>query len=64
MLVDRLILGDLDRFVEILVTQLRIDDLMAVLRQIGRLDVARDRLPAVQEENYHEGIVFEGSHGA
>ena len=56
MLVE-LLLGDLDGLCEILVGQLRIDDFVAVLRQEGRFDAAWDRLPAVKEENFHEGIV-------
>jgi hypothetical protein len=44
MLVE-LLLGDLDGLDEILVGQLRIDDLMAVLGKEGRFDAAWDRLP-------------------
>src|ERR1019366_10068788 len=50
MLVE-LILGDLDGSVEILVGQLRVDDLMAVLSEICRFDAAWDGLPAVKEED-------------
>ena len=39
--------------VEVLVGQLRVDDLVAVLGQEGRFDAAWDRLPAVQEEDFH-----------
>src|SRR6516165_8870506 len=40
-------LGDPDRLVEVLIGQLRVDDLVAVLHQVGRFDAAWDRLPAV-----------------
>src|ERR1019366_5224406 len=46
-------LGDADGFGEILVGQLRIDDLVAVLGEEGRFDASRDRLPAVKEEDFH-----------
>jgi hypothetical protein len=52
-----LLLGDPDGLGEILVGQLRVDDGMAVVLEVGRLDATRDRLPAVKEENFHEGIV-------
>jgi hypothetical protein len=35
-----LLLGDPDGLVEILVGKLRVDDLVAVLRQVSRLDAA------------------------
>ena len=47
-------LGDLDGLGEVFVGQCRVDDLVAVLRQEGRLDAARDRLPAVEEEDFHD----------
>ena len=50
-------LGDPDGLVEVVVGQLRVDDLVAVLQE-GRLDAARDRLPAVKEEDFHEDIVY------
>ena len=46
-------LGDPDGFVEIIVGQGRIQDLVAVVLEIGRLDAARCRLPAVEEEDGH-----------
>ena len=49
-------LGDLDGLGEVLVGQLRVDDLVAVLGQEGRLDAAWDRLPAVEEEDFHRRI--------
>src|ERR1017187_10078855 len=58
MLVE-LLLGDLEGSGEILVGQLRVDDFVAVLRQEGRFDASWGRLPAVEEENLHEGIVFD-----
>ena len=33
---------------------------MAMLGEVGRLDAAQDRLPAVQEEEGHGAIVFDG----
>jgi hypothetical protein len=50
-------LGDPDRLGEVFIRQFRIDDLVAVLRQEGRLDTARDRLSAVEKEDSHKGIV-------
>ena len=55
MVLVELLLGDADGQSEILVGQLRIDDLVAVLRQEGRFDAAWDRLPAVKEEDFHGG---------
>ena len=46
--------------VEVLVGQLRVDDLVAVLGQEGRLDAAWDRLPAVEEEDFHRRFHFAG----
>jgi hypothetical protein len=40
-------LGDPDRLGEILVMQLGVDDLVAVLGQVGWFNAARNRLPAV-----------------
>ena len=42
--------------VEVFIGQRRIDDLVAVLDQEGRLDAAWDGLPAVKEEDFHEVI--------
>src|SRR5262249_17458507 len=46
-------LGYLDGLAEVLVGQLRVDDGMGVPGQEGRFDAAGDRLPAVQEEDFH-----------
>ena len=46
-------LGDPDRLGEVLVGQFGVDDLVAVPGQLGRFDAARDRLPAVEEEDFH-----------
>src|SRR5262249_13357298 len=46
-----------DGLLEILVRQLRVEDFVAVLGQVGRLDAAWDRLPAVEEEDSHGGIL-------
>jgi hypothetical protein len=48
-----LLLGDLDGLEEVVVRQLRVDDLVAVLGQEGRLDASWDRVPAVQEVDFH-----------
>jgi hypothetical protein len=48
-----LILGDPDGPLEVVVGQLRVDDLLAVPGQEGQLDAARDRPPAVEEEDFH-----------
>jgi hypothetical protein len=50
-------LGDADGFGEVLVGQGRVDDLVTVPGQERRLDAARDRPPAVQEEDSHPGIL-------
>ena len=36
---------------EVIVIECRVDDIMAVILQVGRLDAARDRTPAVEENN-------------
>jgi len=38
---------------EIIVIECRIDDLVAVIFQVGRFDATRDRVPAVKEEDFH-----------
>lgn len=53
-----LFLGDPDGLLEVLIGQLRIDDFVAMLRQEGRFDAAGDRVPAVEEEDFHEDIVL------
>jgi hypothetical protein len=52
-----LLLGDLDGLGEILVGQFRIDNLVSIFRKVGRFDAAWDRLPAVEEEDFHAVIV-------
>jgi hypothetical protein len=46
-------LDDPDRLGEVLVRQFRVDDLVAVLRQVGGLHAAWNGLPAVEEEDSH-----------
>ena len=48
-----LVLGDPDGLLEVVVGQLRVDDLVAVVLEVGRFDAARNRLPAVEEEDGH-----------
>jgi hypothetical protein len=48
-----LCLGDLDDQGEVFVGQFRVDDLVAVPGQEGRLDATWDGLPAVKEEDFH-----------
>jgi hypothetical protein len=55
-----LLLGDLDGLGEIIVRQNRIDDLMAVLRQVLRFDAAWDRVPAVEEEDFQRLQLLSG----
>ena len=50
-------LGDADGGVEIVVGQGRVQDFVAVVLEVGRLDAARCRLPAVEEEDFHGPIV-------
>jgi hypothetical protein len=46
-------LSDPDGLVEVLVGQLRADDLVAVPGEEGWLDATWDRLPAAKEEDFH-----------
>jgi hypothetical protein len=46
-------LGGLEGFLEVLVVEIGIDDLVAVVLQVGRFDAAWDRVPAVKEEDFH-----------
>jgi hypothetical protein len=46
-------LDDADGRLEVVVGQGRVDDLVAVLSQEGRLDAAGNRVPAVEEEDFH-----------
>jgi hypothetical protein len=50
-------LGDADDLGEVLDRQLWVDDLVAVLGQEGRFNAARNRLPAVEEEDFHEVVI-------
>lgn len=38
---------------EIVVIKCRVDDLMAVLGEVGRFDATGDRVSAVEEEDFH-----------
>jgi hypothetical protein len=58
MVLVELLLGEPDGLLEVLVGQLRVDDLVAVLRQERRFDAAWDRLSAVKEEDFHEVVLF------
>ncbi len=51
-------LGDVNGTVEIIVGQGRIQDLVAVALEIGRLAAAWGGLPAVEEEEFHDSIVL------
>jgi hypothetical protein len=55
--------GDPDSRLEILVGQLRVDDLVAVLGQVSWFNAAWDRLPAVKEQNFHWIILAAASAG-
>ena len=46
-------LGDADGLLHVLIGQRRVDDLVAVVFQVGRLHAAWDRVPAVQEKDFH-----------
>lgn len=46
-------LSDLDGLLEVVIGQPGIDDLVAVLDQVGRFDATGDGLPTVKEENLH-----------
>ncbi len=47
-------LGDTDGLIEVVVIHARVHDLVALLGEVGRLDPARNRVPAVQEEDLHK----------
>ena len=51
-------LGDADGFVEVVVRKSRVDDLVAVLFEVGRFCAARCRGPSVAEENLHRVCVI------
>ena len=38
---------------KIIVIQCRIDDVVIVILQVGRLDATRNRMPAVKEKDFH-----------
>jgi hypothetical protein len=42
-------------FLEVFIGQPGIDDLVAVVGENGRFDASWDRLPAVEEEDFHGG---------
>jgi hypothetical protein len=46
-------LGGADGLVEVVVIEGRVDDLVAMIGEVGRLDAARNRMPAVEEEDSH-----------
>jgi hypothetical protein len=46
-------LGGADGLVEVIVIEGRVKDLVTVLDQVGRLHAAGDRVPAVEEEDFH-----------
>ena len=50
-------LGDADGLLEIVVGQVRVENFVPVVFEVGRLQAARCRLPAVEEEDEHGGIV-------
>jgi hypothetical protein len=47
-------LGDSDGLGEVVVGQLRVENFVAVVFQLRRLHAARNRVPAVKEENLHD----------
>jgi hypothetical protein len=50
-------LGDGDGGIQVVVGQGRIQDFVAVVLQVGRLQSAGRRFPVVEEEDFHEEIV-------
>src|SRR5262249_46650327 len=42
---------------EVFVGEGRVENFVAMLVQVGRLDATRDRLPAVEEEDFHGVVV-------
>ena len=53
-------LGNANRFIEIVIIQFGLDDLVAMLGQKRRLGAARDCVPAVEKEDFHGAIVLAG----
>jgi hypothetical protein len=49
-------LGDPDRLIEVIVGQGRVQNVVTVVLEAGRLDAARGQLPAVEEEDFHSGL--------
>jgi len=49
-------LGDPDGGIEIVFGKYRIEDFVAVVIQVGQLQAARCRLPAVEEEEFHGAL--------
>ncbi|MGD0897019.1 MAG: hypothetical protein ABR915_04225 [Thermoguttaceae bacterium] len=47
------ILSDSNDLIEIVVGQGRVQDFVAVVFEVGRLDAARCRLPVVEEKDFH-----------
>ena len=50
-------LGDFQGGVEVVVGEMRIEDFVAVVFEIGRPQTTRSRLPAMEEEDSHVAIV-------
>ncbi len=46
-------LGGFEGSGEVIAIQGWVDDLVAVVLQLGRFDATWDRVPAVEEENFH-----------
>jgi hypothetical protein len=42
---------------KVFIRQCGVDDLVAMLGQVHRLDAARHRLPAAEEKDFHSNIV-------
>ena len=53
-------LGDAEGFGKVIVGKCGIDNLVAMLGQVGRLDAAWHRPPAVEEKDFHSSIVALG----
>jgi hypothetical protein len=50
-------LGNPEGSGEVFIGQGRVDDFVAVLRQVAGLDAARHRLPTVEEEDFHGDVM-------
>jgi hypothetical protein len=53
-------LGRGENGAEVVIIKGRIDDLVAVILQVARLDAARVRVPAVEEQDFHVVILCDG----